>query len=311
MIPAYNAAETLPETLASVLAQDPGPAAMQIEVVDDRSTQGDCGPVVERLGRGRVAFHRQPRNLGVSGNLSECIRRSRGQLVHLLHADDLIEPGFYARMQRAFEAEPAIGAAFCRHVFIDPAGRELSLSPLERRESGVLERGETRLSEEQRIMAPAMVVRRAVYEELGGFDDRLVCAEDWEMWVRIAARYPVWYETEPLAHYRMHDNSNTGRHLRSGADMRYTGLAIALFLEHLPRDIAARVEPKARGTYALAALRSAELLLRQRDRLGAAAQLREALRLSRKPTVLIRAGRVLLSCGASMLASRSHSSSST
>ena len=71
------------------------------------------------------------------------------------------------------------------------------------------------------------------------------------MWVRIAVRYPVWYETEPLARYRMHDNSNTGRHLSSGEDMRYTAMAIALFLEHLPRDLAASVGPKARRTYAL------------------------------------------------------------
>ena len=43
-------------------------------------------------------------------------------------------------------------------------------------------------------MTPCIVVRRSVYEELGGFDDRLACAEDWEMWVRVAARFPVYYE---------------------------------------------------------------------------------------------------------------------
>lgn len=311
MIPAYNAADTLAQTLASVLAQDPGPTAMEIEVVDDASTQGDCGAMVARLGRGRVAFHRQARNLGATGNFTDCIRRARGHLVHLLHADDLVEPGFYARMQRAFEANPRVGAAFCRHFFIDAAGRELSLSPLERRESGILDQAPRRLAEEQRIMAPSIVVRRDVYEKLGGFDDRLVCAEDWEMWVRIAARYPVWYETEPLARYRMHDNSNTGRHLRSGEDMHYTAMAIALFLEHLPRDLAASVGPKARRTYALSALRSARLLLQRRDWIGAAAQIREALRLSQRPAVLAKAGRLLLSGGASMLARRSQPSASS
>ena len=309
MIPAYNATDTLPETLGSVLAQDPGPDAMQVEVVDDHSTQGDCAALVERIGRGRVAYHLQPRNLGVSGNLTDCIRRARGHLVHLLHADDLVEPEFYARMHRPFKADPRVGAAFCRHAFIDSDGRRISLSPLERLESGVLEHGASRLAEEQRIMTPAMVVRRAVYEDLGGFDDRLVCAEDWEMWVRIAARYPVWYEAEPLARYRMHDDSNTGRHFRTGEDMRYTALAIDLFLEYLPREIAAEVGPKARRTYAVSALRNAELLLRRQDRIGAAAQLREALRLSRKPAVLAQAGRLVLSCGASLLR-RSHASSS-
>ena len=41
-------------------------------------------------------------------------------------------------------------------------------------------------------MTPSIVVRRSVYERLGSFDRRLVCAEDWEMWVRIAAHYPIW-----------------------------------------------------------------------------------------------------------------------
>ena len=298
MIPAFNAGRTLAETLASVLAQDPGPTAMQVEVVDDCSTAEDLEPLVRRAGRGRVGFHRQPRNLGVSGNLTECIRRARGELVHLLHADDLVRPGFYERMERAFAAEPSIGAAYCRHSFIDATGRELSISAAERSQNGVLENAAERLAEEQRIMTPAMTVRRAVYEAVGGFDRRLICAEDWEMWVRIASRFPVWYEPEALACYRMHEESNTGRHLRSGEDMRYTALAIALFLEHLPDEVAARVGPRARRTYARAALRSAALLIGRRDRIGGLAQIREALRLSRAPGVLARAGALALRCAA-------------
>ena len=304
MIPAYNASATLAETLASVLAQDPGPAAMQIEVVDDCSTRDDLRPLVERIGMGRIGFCRQPRNLGVAGNLTACIRRARGGLVHLLHADDLVRDGFYARMQRAFEAEPAVGAAFCRHNFIDVGGHILSLSPLERRDSGGLENAAERLAEEQRIMAPAMVVRRSVYEALGGFDDRLVCAEDWEMWVRIAARYPIWYEAEPLACYRMHEDSNTGRHLRTGEDTRYSGLAIALFAAYLPPDTARRVVPKARKTYALAALRNMESLLRRKDAAGAAAQFREALRLCRSRAVIARAARLVWQSGLAALLNR-------
>lgn len=289
MIPSFNADATLPETLASVLAQDPGPDAMQIEVVDDCSTRGNSRSLVEQIGSGRISFFRQPRNLGVAANLTDCIRRARGQLVHLLHADDLVEPGFYRAFRQAFEAEPSIAAAFCRHRFIDAQGRTLSLSPLEGEGSGVLENAVERLAEEQRIMTPAIVVRRSIYEHLGGFDDRLVCAEDWEMWIRIASRYPIWYETEPLASYRMHDDTNTGRHLQSGEDIRYTGLAIELFTEHLPSDIARRVVPKARRTYAAAALRNAEMFLDRNNRQAAVAQLREALRLSRSLHVLARA----------------------
>ena len=56
MIPTYNCVNYLRETLASVLAQDPGPEIMQIEVVDDHSTKDDPAAVVEELGCGRVGF---------------------------------------------------------------------------------------------------------------------------------------------------------------------------------------------------------------------------------------------------------------
>lgn len=286
MIPTYHCARYLGETLRSVLAQDPGPDAMQIEVVDDHSTQDDPASVTREVGRGRVAFFRQPANLGITRNFATCIARSRGRLVHLLHGDDGVRDGFYASLQGAFDADPAIGAAFCRQIFIDGKGDWVDLSPLEQPRSGRLEGALERLATEQRIMTPSIVVRRDVYEALGAFDDRLRCSEDWEMWVRIAARYPVWYEKEPLALYRMHADSNTGRHVRTADDIRYTREAIALFQAHLPPARAAEIVRTARQRYALAAIRTARSLLAVRDMEGARAQLAEALRLSRSPRVL-------------------------
>ena len=186
MIPTYHCARYLGETLRSVLAQDAGPDAMQIEVVDDHSTQDDPESVVREVGRGRVGFFRQPANVGITRNFATCIARSRGRLVHLLHGDDLVRDGFYASLQRAFDADPAIGAAFCRQIFVNGNGDWIDLSPLEQPRSGRLEGALERLATEQRIMTPSIVVRRDVYEALGGFDDRLRCSEDWEMWVRIA-----------------------------------------------------------------------------------------------------------------------------
>src|SRR5215470_11545792 len=56
MIPTYNCAKYLRETLTSVLAQDPGAEQMQIDVVDDCSTEDDPEAVVRELGS-RVVFH--------------------------------------------------------------------------------------------------------------------------------------------------------------------------------------------------------------------------------------------------------------
>ena len=285
VIPTFNCARYLGETLAGVLAQDPGPDAMQIEVIDDHSSDHP-ETVVAKTGGGRVQFFRQPSNVGHTRNFHTGLTRARGHLVHLLHGDDYVLPGFYAKLEAAFTARPDIGAAFCRHYFVDQAGARLGISDPEQGESGVLADGLERLALEQRIMTPSIVVRRDVYEALGAFDARLVCAEDWEMWVRVAAHFPVWYEVEPLAAYRMHADSNTGRHTSSAEDIRYTRMAIDLFTPYLPPARAREIARRARATYALAAIRNARTLWDAGDRAGAKAQLRESLALSRSWRVL-------------------------
>jgi len=289
MIPTYNCADYLRKTLAAVLAQDPGPELMQIEVVDDCSTNNNPAAVVAELGKNRVQFFRQSKNLGVTKNFDTCLERSQGHLVHILHGDDLVLEGFYSKMQNAFEQQSDIGAAFCRQIFIDDEGNQLALSDLEQDKSGILNNWLERLASEQRIMTPSIVVRREAYEKLGGFDQRLICSEDWEMWVRIAANYPIWYEVEPLAAYRMHNNSNTGRHIRTGEDMRYTRKAISIFKTYLPLTIAERVSKQARETYALSALDMAHSLLAKQDIKAALVQMKEALQFTFSARVVRRA----------------------
>jgi glycosyltransferase involved in cell wall biosynthesis len=297
MIPTYHCARFLRQTLESVLAQDPGPDMMQIEVVDDGSTLDDPALVVNEVGRGRVGFYRQPQNVGHTKNFETCLKRSRGKVVHLLHGDDYVLQGFYEKLQAAFESQPEIGAAFCRQIFMDHTGNLLDYSPLEQRESGILSNGLELLALEQRIMTPSIVVRRNVYERLGGFDNRLICTEDWEMWVRIAAEYPVWYQTEPLAAYRMHSASNTGRHVRTADDMRYTRMAIEIFKTYLPEQKANQVSKQARETYALSALDTAYSMFLKRDFSAMLAQAREALYLSHSPKVLHQMSRFFLRAG--------------
>jgi glycosyltransferase involved in cell wall biosynthesis len=286
MIPAYNCASFLPQTLASVLAQDPGPEMMQIEVVDDYSTRDDPHSIVEEIGHGRVEFYQHGGHVGIIENLDTCLKRSRGKLIHVLHGDDYVREGFYRKMQAAFEASSEIGAAFCRQIFMDEHGHWQSISALEQAESGILSNWLERLAVEQRIMTPSIVVQRDVYEKLGGFDSRLTCTEDWEMWVRIAAHFPMWYEVEPLAAYRMHSASNTGRHVRSGANVEDTRRAIEIFKSYLPSDKTGCLLSQAREICALSALDTAYSMLSKRDIVATTAQIREALKCSRSWKVI-------------------------
>ncbi|MBD3296374.1 MAG: glycosyltransferase [Candidatus Omnitrophica bacterium] len=220
LIPTYNCANYLKEALASVLDQDPGPENMEIIVVDDCSKEDDPEAVVKGIGRGRVAFVRQKTNVGKVRNYETGLKLSKGILIHQLHGDDKVEPGFYKKMEELFDRYPYIGAAFCQSNYIDKSGKIIGRTGVEREDDGVLADWFSKIAAGQRIQTPSMVVKREVYEELGGFDRRLDCLEDWEMWVRIAARYPVAYTRALLADYRCSITSATQETLKDGTAFR-------------------------------------------------------------------------------------------
>jgi glycosyltransferase involved in cell wall biosynthesis len=261
MIPTYNCGAYLRQTLASVLSQDQGPDRMQIEVVDDASDSDEPRAIVEELGGGRVTFTRQPANVGHIANFHTCLQRARGEVVHLLHGDDLVGPGYYEALERGFRTSPQIGAAFCRARLIDETGEELSTTEQEEDRAGPLPNHLIRLAREQRIMTPSIAVRRDAYVELGGFDPR------------------------PLASYRMHVHSNTGRHIRSGADMAYTRRAMDIFAHYLPPADRRSTVRRARQTYAKAALAMARRVAGSGDVPAALAQAWQAIRFRPSPGV--------------------------
>lgn len=301
MIPTHNCAHYLRETLLSVLAQDPGPAHMQIEVVDDYSTRDDPQAVVAEVGRGRVEFHRQPHNVGHCLNFNTALQRARGRLVHVLHGDDAVRPGFYARLGQVLAAHPAAGAAFCRYLSQDAHGRWITLAPLEQPDDGLLPGWLDKIATGQRLQTPCMVVRRAVYEHLGGFDRRLAYHEDWEMWVRIAAAYPVAYVTEPLALYRVHAASAMAGGVRTGANGRDLRLALRLIAPRLPPRRARALLHTARREFALACLRRGHRLLATPGAAAVPAQIRQAVRTDPAAGVLVRAAYLALRWGGQAL----------
>jgi hypothetical protein len=290
MIPTYNCAKYLRTTLETVLAQDPGPAVMQIEVVDDCSFSDDPESVTKEVGGGRVGFFRQRQNVGHTANFNTCLNRSMGQLVHLLHGDDAIRPGFYDTFERLFEENPTIGFAFSRYLGVDENGQWRSVSRLAQDASGILPDALRVIASRQPVQTAATVVRRAVYEDVGGFAPSLDhCGEDWEMWMRIAARYPVWYEAEPLAVYRVHAGSLTGNAVRTAANTKELGDVIALARAYFPEEHRDELTAAAGACSAAWALELAGDLLEHGDRAGARRQLMQALRLSRSPRIVGRA----------------------
>jgi glycosyltransferase involved in cell wall biosynthesis len=235
MIPTYNCIGYLKTTIESVLAQNIGADEMQIEVIDDHSTDGDVAALVAKVGKGRVGLFRQPENRGSLRNFETCINRARGQYVHILHGDDLIKPGFYKEIKSLFEKHPDAGAAFTDHIYIDELGRELYAERPILTEPGVPENWLSTIAMGQRIQPPAIVVKRSVYEDLGSFF-AVHYGEDWEMWTRIASKYAMVHSPAHLARYRIHTGNITSRSFLSGQNVRDIRKVIDIIRNYLPEE---------------------------------------------------------------------------
>lgn len=278
MIPVFNSASYLREALASVLIQDLGPEIMEIAVVDNCSTD-DPETVVSDVGGGRVGFHRNATNIGAIENFNACIRLARGRWVHLLHADDLVRPGFYAHTRDAVTAHPQIGAFACRHVFTDEDGVWLSLSEPQARAPGVLDESfvERQLTA-QRLHPVSLVVRRSAYEELGGFRTKFPHCTDWDMWNRLVLRWPIFYDPELLACNRLHPASATSHLIRTGENVREERYCVWVSSSYLPRDRARNLYRRGMQASAIRALHHVVAYWRKGDTRTAVRQFVEALR---------------------------------
>lgn len=281
MIPVYNCAVFLEDTLQCVLQQAPAPDKMEIVVVDDCSTDNP-EEVVQRLGGGRVKYVRQPKNLGHTGNFETCLSLSKGRLIHLLHGDDRVLPGFYEAFTSLFEKNPSLMAAFCRHHYIDEHNNIKFPSTEWINGAGEFKDFFNQVTRCQIIQTPSIVVKREVYEKIGMFDHRLSWCEDWEMWARIGKNYPVGYINTVLAEYRMHTRSNSGKYILSGENIRDLKRGIAIINSYIDDSASRRLSKKmVSAYYARYAMDQAVYFLKNNEKSGARNQLKAAFLMSK------------------------------
>jgi glycosyltransferase involved in cell wall biosynthesis len=218
MIPTYNRSKYLAQTLESVLRQGFDADAMQIEVVDNRSTESQSEAIVKAIAPERVSFYRQPKHVSMTANWNTCIQRARGCLVHILHDDDYVLSGFYEAFRHAFDTHPGLALVASRCFVVDAEGEIDSLtqriSAWERPSNDP-----TPIKVENHLRAPAVVVRRAFYEEFGGFID-LCYVLDWEMWARAIRSRGGLFLNRPLAAYRMYPQNQTSALQQTADNLR-------------------------------------------------------------------------------------------
>jgi glycosyltransferase involved in cell wall biosynthesis len=199
VIGAYNAAAWIAQTLDSVLAQTY--PVLEVIVIDDGSTDSTAS-IVQSYGakvQYLVENHRgRPhRNRGILA--------SRGEIVAFVDADDYWHPRKIEEQERLLQ-RGGFAWVICDSQWLDSAtGRLTAPVGVPVQEGDILEA----LFLNNFIVASTPVVARHVFDDVGYFDETLDVApvEDWEMWLRIAERYPVGCVHEQLVTLRLHDDS--------------------------------------------------------------------------------------------------------
>lgn len=196
IIPTYNRAALLPETLGSVFAQTF--TDYQAIVVDDGSDDGTPGllaGLAERAEMKRIA-HAGP---GAARNAGLAL--ARGEYIAFLDADDLWAPRFLETMTAGLDAAPHAGFVYCDYSTFDESGAvTAAYLPPEHKLRGDLF---PTLLEGDFISTGALLVRKSCFDVIGGFDPQLPVAEDWDLWLRLAREFPAEYVDEPLTRIRL------------------------------------------------------------------------------------------------------------
>jgi glycosyltransferase involved in cell wall biosynthesis len=241
MIPTYNCAKYLAQTLESVLSQDPGPEHMQIEVIDDCSTKDDPEAIVREIGKGRVSFYRQPQNVGAIRNFNTCVKRSLGQFVHILHGDDFVAPNFYSSYESLIQSHPDVTLIISPAIFVNEKNEHIRTEPLLSNIDGVVVDFPRIDAVRNVIQTPAAVVPRKVYEQVGGFYEPRFHTADWEMWFRAGLYGKVVTLDRQVAYYRLHSGSDTSRLVLSGKNIQECKHAIDMCMRQLPENLRAEL----------------------------------------------------------------------
>ena len=282
MIPTYNCAHYLRQTLQSILSQDPGPETMEIVVVDDVS-RDNPESVVREMAGDRVRFYQHEQNKGATENFNACLNMARGQWVHILHGDDFVDPGFYEAIRVVIDEVPQAGMIVCNHLHVNERNEVIHTPAQVAEKSGLLEDFAVPLACYNYLQFASVVARRDVYDQVGHFNPQLIHCADHEMWVGLALATPVAFSSRALARYRIHAGADTSRLRRNAGDIR----DIYRYYQGIPQ-LFARADAKTIQDYlrqlgVVKCLGNALGLLRQADPVAAARHLAFSFRFEPNP----------------------------
>ncbi|MEM9563021.1 MAG: glycosyltransferase [Actinomycetota bacterium] len=235
-VPAYRAERFLAETIASVLAQTF--ADWELIVLDNASPDR-TGQIARSFDDPRIRVERNETTLSLPDNWNRATAMARGRYLKVLCADDLITPTCLAREVEILERRPEVAIVSSRRDFItaegEPVLRERGLDGLLGYQPAANVVPRVVASGINPIGWPSSVlIRRADYVAVGGFDDRWLHPIDLHLWLRLLSFGGLYGIDESLASFRISAGSVTAGLSDTGAQHRS---AIRTFVDESNWDV--------------------------------------------------------------------------
>ena len=189
IIPTYNRAYVLGEAIDSVLSQTYDD--LELIVIDDGS-QDETRDIVASYNSRLTYLHQEHRGVSAARNLG--IERARGNYLAFLDSDDLwLKEKLYLQME-CMMADPETLICYTDEIWIRK-GVRVNQMKKHRKYSGMIFEYCLPLC----IVSPSSVlINRQLIDEVGVFDETLEVCEDYDLWLRISARYPIHFIETPL-----------------------------------------------------------------------------------------------------------------
>lgn len=223
LLPYRDAEETIASAIESVLAEG---AVSEVVAIDDGSRDQGFSRV-KSMQDARIV-HVRTQGVGVAHALREGLRRTRGEMIARMDADDVSHPGRIAACANVLARDTSIAVAACQ---VEPIGDVTDgMRAYVEWQNSIVTRDEhaRAIFVESPVCHPATTIRRSALEAVGGFRDA-PWAEDWDLWLRLdAAGFGFVKIPEPMLAWRQHARNATRRDPRCSIERLREGRATYL-----------------------------------------------------------------------------------
>lgn len=203
VMPVYNGGNFLSETMQSILTQTL--SDFELIVIDDGSTDSSLQLLKDCAARDSRIRLISRENRGLVPTLNEACQMARAPYIVRMDADDIAHPQRFEKQYAFMEANPELLGSGCQVLLIDADGAPIKAM-------GTLTSHEAIDADHMAglggaIIHPSAIIRREVLERIGYYSDDYSCAEDLDLWLRIAEIGPVANMEDVLLSYRQHPGS--------------------------------------------------------------------------------------------------------